>query len=107
MERYTETKDGLMLWTESFDNPENPSVLLIMAAMNQGLFRPDEFFERFSSTDFHVIRYDHRDTGKSATVDYQRPALTEQLFGAVFGEIGYPDQSTENGYPCLGLRATA
>ncbi len=71
MERYIDTKDGLTLWTESFGNPENPPVLLIMGAMNQGLFWPDGFCEQLASAGFHVIRYDHRDTGKSSKVDYQ------------------------------------
>lgn len=72
MERYIDTKDGLTLWTESFGNQDNPPVLLIMGAMNQGIFWPDEFCERLASAGFHVIRYDHRDTGKSTKVDYQR-----------------------------------
>jgi pimeloyl-ACP methyl ester carboxylesterase len=72
MERYIETKDGLTLWTESFGNPENPPLLLIMGAMNQGIFWPDEFCGRLASAGFYVIRYDHRDTGKSSKVDYQR-----------------------------------
>lgn len=42
-----------------------------MGAMNQGIFWPDEFCERFASAGFYVIRYDHRDTGKSSRVDFQ------------------------------------
>lgn len=71
MERYINTKDGLTLWTESFGNQKNPPVLLIMGAMNQGIFWPDEFCVRFAAAGFHVIRYDHRDTGKSSRVDFQ------------------------------------
>jgi pimeloyl-ACP methyl ester carboxylesterase len=72
MERYINTQDGLMLWTESFGNQNHPAVLLIMGAMNQGIFWPDEFCERLAAAGFHVIRYDHRDTGKSSTVDFQQ-----------------------------------
>lgn len=72
MERFINTKDGLTLWTESFGNQQHPPVLLIMGAMNQGIFWPDGFCERLASAGFHVIRYDHRDTGKSSMVDFQR-----------------------------------
>ncbi len=90
MERYINTKDGLTLWTESFGNPESPPVLLIMGAMNQGIFWPDEFCERLASAGFHVIRYDHRDTGKSSKVDYQRTpydldTLAEDAIAVVHG----------------------
>jgi pimeloyl-ACP methyl ester carboxylesterase len=71
MEGYINTKDGLTLWTESFGNRDNPPVLLIMGAMNQGIFWPDGFCERLAAAGFHVIRYDHRDTGKSSRVDYE------------------------------------
>ncbi|MBI5005522.1 MAG: alpha/beta hydrolase [Nitrosomonadales bacterium] len=71
MERYIDTKDGLTLWTESFGDQNDPPLLLIMGAMNQGIFWPDGFCERLAAAGFHVIRYDHRDTGKSSRVDFQ------------------------------------
>lgn len=74
VEKYIKTSDGLSIWTESFGNPNDSAVLLIMGAMNQGIFWPDEFCAKLADAGFYVIRYDHRDTGKSDGVDFfKRP----------------------------------
>lgn len=70
-ERYVETKNGLKLFTESFGNFEDPAIILIMGAMNQGLFWYDSFCEDLSKKGYFVIRYDHRDTGFSFVVDFK------------------------------------
>ncbi len=70
MERTITTPDGLTLWTESFGDPGKPCILLIMGAMNPGLFWPDGFCARLVDAGFHVIRYDHRDSGRSSKVSY-------------------------------------
>jgi pimeloyl-ACP methyl ester carboxylesterase len=70
MEREVTTPEGLTLWTESFGAPGRPAILLVMGAMNQGIFWPDGFCTRLADAGFHVIRYDHRDTGLSSKVSY-------------------------------------
>lgn len=72
MEKFITTAGGLTLWTESFGMPQHPSVLLVMGAMNQGIFWPDEFCKGLALAGFYVIRYDHRDTGKSSKVNFQK-----------------------------------
>ncbi|TXT41104.1 MAG: alpha/beta hydrolase [Comamonadaceae bacterium] len=42
-----------------------------MGAMNQGVFWPDAFCEALARAGFYVVRYDHRDTGKSSKIDFQ------------------------------------
>lgn len=71
MEKMIRTMDGLNLWSESFGKPGDRPILLIMGAMNQGIFWPDAFCTQLASLGFHVVRYDHRDTGQSSKVDYQ------------------------------------
>lgn len=70
-EKYIRTKDDLSIFTESAGDPNNPAVLLIMGAMNQGIFWYDSFCEELSQNNFFVIRYDHRDTGFSSNVDFK------------------------------------
>lgn len=70
----------LELWTESFGEPRHPAVLLIMGAWNQGIVWPDEFCTEIAQHGYYVIRYDHRDTGQSSSVDFQmRPYSLNEL----------------------------
>ncbi|BES84395.1 acetyltransferase [Pectobacterium araliae] len=70
MEKYIKTDDGLSLWSECFGDARKPAILLIMGAMNQGIHWPDDFCKKLDDAGFFVIRYDHRDTGKSDGVDF-------------------------------------
>lgn len=72
MEKLISTDDGLTIWSEGFGKPDDPAVLLIMGAMNQGIVWPDEFCQKLAKVGNFVIRYDHRDIGKSSTVDFQK-----------------------------------
>jgi len=71
-DKYIKNKDGLEIFTESLGNKNNPAVILIMGAMNQGIFWYDSFCKKLSDNNFFVIRYDHRDTGFSSVVDFQK-----------------------------------
>lgn len=72
MEKLISTDDGLTIWSEAFGKPTDSPVLLIMGAMNQGIVWPDDFCQKLAEVGNFVIRYDHRDTGKSSTVDFQK-----------------------------------
>lgn len=63
---------GLELWTESFGDANRPAVLLIMGGMHQGIMWPDEFCTEIARDGYYVIRYDHRDTGQSSSVDFKK-----------------------------------
>jgi pimeloyl-ACP methyl ester carboxylesterase len=70
---------SLELWTQDFGDVADPTILLIMGAMNQGILWPDEFCHELVQRGFHVIRYDHRDTGQSSTVDFHSPYTLDDL----------------------------
>ncbi|WP_438350629.1 alpha/beta fold hydrolase [Paenibacillus sp. FA6] len=57
--------NGIDICTESFGNPENPAVLLIMGAMCSMVYWHEEFCQRLADTGRYVIRYDNRDVGRS------------------------------------------
>lgn len=40
--------------------------------MNQSIFWPIEFCEKLAKSGYYVIRYDHRNTGKSDGIDYKK-----------------------------------
>jgi pimeloyl-ACP methyl ester carboxylesterase len=71
-EKYIKTRDNLNIFTESVGDYKNPAVILIMGAMNQGLFWYDSFCQKIADSSFFVIRFDHRDTGFSSVVDFQK-----------------------------------
>lgn len=94
-EKYIKIKDGLNIFTESIGDSNNPAIVLIMGAMNQGIFWYDAFCEELSKNNFFVIRYDHRDTGFSSVVDftshpYDLNNLVEDVVG-ILNEYNIPE----------------
>ncbi len=63
---------NLSLWTESFGDPKNPALLLIMGIGGQGIIWPDRLCHLLADDGFFVIRYDSRDTGKSSKIDFSK-----------------------------------
>jgi pimeloyl-ACP methyl ester carboxylesterase len=57
--------DGVEIATQSFGNPAQPPILLIMGGMASMLWWPDEFCRQLAAPGRFVIRYDQRDTGHS------------------------------------------
>ncbi|MBF6179961.1 alpha/beta fold hydrolase [Nocardia otitidiscaviarum] len=64
------------LWSEEFGNLSDAPILLIMGSMSQGILWPDEFVDRLVGGGRRVIRYDHRDTGRSDTIDFATAPYT-------------------------------
>ncbi|MFC9745656.1 anthracycline biosynthesis tailoring methylesterase RdmC [Streptomyces niveus] len=58
------------LWSDDFGESSDPALLLVMGGNLSALGWPDEFARRLADGGRHVIRYDHRDTGRSTTRDY-------------------------------------
>ncbi|EPX56786.1 hydrolase [Cystobacter fuscus DSM 2262] len=80
--------NGIELWTESFGEPGNPPILLVMGASAQGLLWPEEFIELLVAGGRYVIRYDHRDTGQSTCLDFQKnPYTLEDLARDALGVL--------------------
>jgi pimeloyl-ACP methyl ester carboxylesterase len=55
--------------TEIFGNPKDPAVLLIMGAMSSLDWWDEDFCHRLADQGRFVIRYDHRDLGRSTTYE--------------------------------------
>lgn len=60
----------LRIWTERIGDPARPAVLMVMGSAAQGVSCPDALVERLVERGAHVIRFDHRDTGRSSVVDF-------------------------------------
>jgi pimeloyl-ACP methyl ester carboxylesterase len=57
--------NNVEICTESFGNPKDPAVLLIMGAMSSLDWWDEDFCLRIADQGRFVIRYDHRDLGRS------------------------------------------
>jgi pimeloyl-ACP methyl ester carboxylesterase len=74
-ERITET-NGVELCSESFGVPTDPPILLIMGIGASMLWWEEGFCRLLAGGGRFVIRYDHRDTGRSSAYEPGRPGYT-------------------------------
>jgi pimeloyl-ACP methyl ester carboxylesterase len=74
-ERTIETS-GVELCTESFGDPADPPILLIMGIGASMLFWDEAFCAMLADGGRFLIRYDHRDTGRSTTYPPGHPGYT-------------------------------
>ncbi|MGC4808235.1 alpha/beta fold hydrolase [Micromonospora sp. DT233] len=83
MEHEIEVAPGVRLWVEECGDPAGSALLLVMGANASGLTWPDALLEALGRR-HRVIRYDHRDTGRSSWSFAEQPyALTELAADAV------------------------
>jgi pimeloyl-ACP methyl ester carboxylesterase len=59
--------NGVKLCTEPFGDPADPPILLIMGIGGSMLWWKEGFCRCWPTAGVFVIRYDHRDTGRSGT----------------------------------------
>ena len=71
-ERMIEAND-VELCTEGFGDPRDPPILLIMGTGASMLWWEEGFCRMLADGGRFVIRYDHRDTGRSVTYEPGRP----------------------------------
>ncbi|MGW2047891.1 alpha/beta fold hydrolase [Streptomyces sp. NPDC001858] len=72
MERFVDAAPGIRLWAEERGPAEASPLLLVMGAQASGLGWPDEFVDLLAAR-HRVIRYDHRDTGRSTWAYDEHP----------------------------------
>ncbi len=68
--------NGVELCTEGFGDPADPPILLIMGMGGSMLWWEEGFCRILADGGRFVIRYDHRDTGRSTTYQPGRPEYT-------------------------------
>ena len=70
--------NNLHIWYEDFGDISNETVLLIMGANANCKQWDQQFIEQLVANDFHVVRFDNRDVGKSSWIG-KEPALSKLL----------------------------
>lgn len=90
MQDKTIRRSGVELYTEAFGKPSDPAVLLIMGATASAVWWPESFCWKLAERGRYIIRYDHRDTGRSAKcppgqIDYSVEDLADDAVGVLDG----------------------
>ncbi|MGY1812371.1 alpha/beta fold hydrolase [Blastococcus sp. SYSU D00820] len=78
MEHLLRVDPDTVLWAEERGHPAASPLLLVMGANAGGLGWPDALVDRLA-TAHRVIRYDHRDTGRSTAAFDRRPYAVRDL----------------------------
>lgn len=81
----------LRIWTERVGDPGLPAVLMIIGSAAQGVSCPDALVGRLAERGARVIRFDHRDTGRSSVVDFDAHPYT-------FGDMARDCLAVLDGY---------
>src|SRR4051794_19585469 len=74
---------------ETFGNPGDPALLLVMGLGTQMIGWPDDFCRELAGRGFQVIRYDNRDSGRSTHFDDVPPPKPLELFTRKFKKLAY------------------
>ena len=86
--RFIDTADGIRLWADATGRADASALLLVMGANATGIAWPDALVSRLAER-HRVIRYDHRDTGRSSRAFAERPypltALAEDAIAVLDG----------------------
>jgi pimeloyl-ACP methyl ester carboxylesterase len=78
MERYVDVEGGYRLWAEALGPEQATPLLLVMGANASGVAWPEELVDRLADR-HRVVRYDHRDTGRSTWAFDDRPYAIRDL----------------------------
>lgn len=78
-EHFAVVQPEITLCYETFGQPEDPPLLLIMGLGTQMIAWPDAFCGALAARGLHVIRFDNRDCGRSSSVRARPPSLGEMV----------------------------
>jgi pimeloyl-ACP methyl ester carboxylesterase len=74
---------------ETFGDPADPAMLLIMGLGTQMVAWHEDFCAELADRGFHVIRFDNRDIGRSTKLSHIRPPSTWQIIAGDKRAAGY------------------
>ena len=78
-ERFCDVGRGVTLCYETFGDPDDTPIVLIMGLATQMIAWHEDFCEQLADRGFHVVRFDNRDIGRSTHFDFRPPTVLEMV----------------------------
>jgi pimeloyl-ACP methyl ester carboxylesterase len=78
-EQFADVGRGITLCYETYGDPADPPILLVMGLATQMIAWHDEFCEQLAERGFYVVRFDNRDIGRSTHLDFRPPTMLQML----------------------------
>jgi pimeloyl-ACP methyl ester carboxylesterase len=78
-EQFAKIRDDVELCYETFGDPSDPTVLLVMGLATQMIAWDEGFCRLLVDRGFHVVRFDNRDVGRSSRVKGAPPSIKQML----------------------------
>lgn len=88
-ERLTDLGGGITICHQSFGDPADPPVLLVMGLGTQMIGWHEDLCTDLAGRGLHVIRFDNRDIGRSTHLDHLPRPTTGQIIRRRFGPEQY------------------
>ena len=87
-ERFCDVGRGVSLCYDTFGDPADPPLLLVMGLGMQMVGWHEDFCTEVAGRGFHVVRFDNRDAGRSTHFSFRAPTV-RQLFARRFSPEQY------------------
>jgi pimeloyl-ACP methyl ester carboxylesterase len=78
-ERFCDVGRGVTLCYETFGDPDDTPILLVMGLATQMIAWHEEFCEQLADRGFYVVRFDNRDIGRSTHFGFRPPTMLEMV----------------------------
>jgi pimeloyl-ACP methyl ester carboxylesterase len=105
-EEFCDVGRGVTLCYETFGDPDDTPILLIMGLATQMIAWHEDFCEALAERGFYVVRFDNRDIGRSTHFDFRPPSLGKMLrrrFGPEQYDLSDMAEDTANLIRELGI----
>jgi pimeloyl-ACP methyl ester carboxylesterase len=78
-EEFCDVGRDVTLCYETYGDPDDPPILLIMGLATQMIAWHEDFCDQLAERGFYVVRFDNRDIGRSTHFDFRPPSLGQML----------------------------
>jgi pimeloyl-ACP methyl ester carboxylesterase len=78
-EQFSDVGRGVTLCYETFGDPDDAPILLVMGLATQMIAWHEDFCEQLAERGFYVVRFDNRDIGRSTHFDFPPPSVRQMV----------------------------